>query len=202
MSDSTRLRARYLEILRERSLTIGNFTLTSGQKSSYYFDAKMTTLDPEGAYLGALLLLELIREQGLHADAIGGLTLGADPIVAVVAAVSYAEREQFPPLQAFIARKEAKGHGTGRWIEGFQGRVGAPVFVIDDVCTTGGSTLKAIAAAEREGFRVVAVFCLVDRQQGAAELLANYPFYSIVAADELLAAPEVQRQLMALEQQG
>ena len=202
MSHSPRLRDRYLEILREKSLTIGDFTLTSGQKSHYYFDAKMTTLDPEGAYLGALLLLELIRQQGLRADAIGGLTLGADPIVAAVAAVSYAERNQFQPLQAFIARKQAKGHGTGRSIEGFQGRAGAPVFVVDDVCTTGGSTLKAIAVAEQAGFQVVAVFCLVDRQQGAAQLLTDYPFYSIVADDELLSAPEVQRQIKELKEQA
>lgn len=199
MDELSQLRARYLKLLRERSLKVGHFTLTSGQTSHYYLDAKLTTLDAEGSYLGARLILETIRSQGLEAQAIGGLTLGADPIVASVATVSYLQRDRFQPLHAFIARKQAKGHGTAQAIEGFRGQPGTPVFVVDDVCTTGGSTLRAIQAAEAAGFRVVAVFCLVDRQQGARELLKDYPFHALVTAHELLSDSEVQKQLRRLE---
>ncbi len=188
-------RERYLRLLREKSLQIGRFTLTSGRRSDYYFDAKLTTLDPEGAYWGAKLILEEIASRGIEAEAIGGLTLGADPIVAAVAAVSFAERDRYRPLPAFIARKEPKKHGTRRYIEGFQGKPGASVVVVDDVCTTGGSTLRAIEAARDAGYLVTAVFCLVDRGEGAADLLRGYPFYPLVTAGELLADPEIQRRL-------
>ncbi len=190
-------RQRYLEILRANSLEFGRFTLVSGQTSHYYFDAKKTTLDAEGAYLGACLILDELRIRGVEVEAIGGLTLGADPIVAAVAAVSFAEPGRYRPLQAFIARKEPKKHGTRRFIEGFQGRPDAPVAIVDDVCTTGGSTLRAVEAAEDAGFRVAAVLCLVDRGQGGAELLSAYPFYPLVTADELLDDPDVRRRLTA-----
>ncbi len=189
------IRQRYLRILRRNSLEFGRFTLVSGQTSSYYFDAKKTTLDGEGAYLGACLILEELRSRGAEVAAIGGLTLGADPIVAAVAAVSFAEPHRYRPLQAFIARKEPKKHGTRRFIEGFQGNPGTPVAVVDDVCTTGGSTLRAVRAAEEAGFRVAVVLCLVDREQGGAELLRDYPFHALFKAAEILDDPEVRRRL-------
>lgn len=194
------IRTRYLRLLRANSLSIGRFTLTSGKTSRYYFDAKRTTLDPEGAYLGAKLILEKMKQERIEAQAIGGLTLGADPIVAAVAAVSWAERRLYPPIQAFIARKEVKSHGTQRAIEGFRGDAGTPVVVIDDVCTTGGSTLAAVRRAEEAGLRVAAVMCLVDREQGGAEALRAYPFYALVTARELLDDPEIQKQLARLDE--
>jgi len=193
------LKSRLLDLMREKSLRIGKFTLTSGKTSQYYFDAKPTTLDPEGSYLCAKLLLEEIRKRAVKAEAIGGLALGAAPIVASVATVSFTESSLYEPLQAFIARKEAKGHGTGRQIEGYSGEAGSRVIVIDDVCTTGGSTLAAVKVAEEAGYEVVAVLCLVDREQGGGALLAEYPFYSLMTASDLLDDPDIQRQLAALE---
>ncbi|GAB4252533.1 MAG: orotate phosphoribosyltransferase [Acidobacteriota bacterium] len=193
-------RERLLAILREKSLKLGNFTLVSGQRSHYYFDSKFTTLDPEGAYLTARLVLAEIRKQGIDVEAIGGLTLGADPIVSAAAAVSYACRDQFRPLRAFIVRKEPKKHGTQRYIEGLEPAPGMPVAIIDDVCTTGGSTLKAIRGAEEAGMRVAAVLCLVDREQGGREALSAYPFYPLFTARELLDDPVIQERLRELEQ--
>jgi orotate phosphoribosyltransferase len=190
-------RQRLLEILREKSLKIGHFKLVSGMTSNYYFDSKFTTLDPEGAYLTAWLILDEIRRSGVEAEAIGGLTLGADPIVAAVAAVSHAEKG-FAALPGFIVRKEGKKHGTQRFIEGFDREEGTPVIIIDDVCTTGGSTLKAVNRAEEAGYQVALVLCLVDREQGGAEALRDYPFTPIFTAGQLLDDPAIQDQLSRL----
>ncbi len=191
-------RERLLHLLRTLSLRLGNFTLVSGQKSHYYFDSKFTTLDPEGAYLTAGLLLSELQKHGVEADAIGGLTLGADPIVAAVAAISYARKNEFTPLRAFIVRKEAKRHGTQRFIEGYEPEPGTPVVIVDDVCTTGGSTLKAIHAAEEAGMKVAAVLCLVDREQGGLEALSGYRFLPLFTSTELLAEPSIQSELERL----
>jgi len=193
------MRNRLLQLLREKSLKIGRFKLVSGMISHYYFDSKLTTLDPEGGYLTAYLLLEEIKRREIQAVAIGGLTLGADPIVSAVAALSFAERERFSLISAFIVRKESKKHGTQQFIEGFTSQEGTPVVIIDDVCTTGGSTLKAIRRAEEAGFKVVAILCLVDREQGAAEALTDYPFFPLFTATELLADSQIQSELKALE---
>jgi len=174
-------RERLRRLLRAESLMFGDFTLASGRKSKFYFDSKKTTLLPDGAYLVAAEMLRMIRERGIRADAIGGMTLGADPIVCPVAALSHVEG---PPLRAFIVRKEAKSHGTGRAIEGNL-PPGSRVIVVDDVVTTGGSTLKAIEAVEAAGHEVVAVLCLVDRREGGAELLARWPFHSVFDRDEI-----------------
>jgi orotate phosphoribosyltransferase len=179
-------RERLAELLREHSLMFGDFTLASGKKSSFYFDSKRTTLLPEGAYLVAREILRVIRERGIEADAIGGLTLGADPIVCPVAALSHIEG---PALRAFIVRKEAKGHGTDRRIEGSLAP-GSRVVIVDDVVTTAGSTLQAIEAAESAGHRVVAVLCLVDREQGGGERLARYPFHPLFRRSEIFAGAE------------
>ena len=191
-------RKRLLEILREKSLKIGKFTLVSGMTSHYYFDSKPTTLDPEGGYLTALMILRLLKEKGITAGSIGGLTLGADPIVSAVAAVSFAEKDQFPTLPAYIVRKEAKRHGTQKFIEGFDGGPGTKVIVVDDVCTTGGSTLKAINLSIDAGYDVTAVVCLVDREQGGAEALKDFPFFSLFTATELLDDPGIQAEIKAL----
>ena len=178
MSDE---RDRLRRLLREHSLMFGDFTLASGKKSSFYFDSKRTTLLPEGAWLVAREILRLIRAQGIEADAIGGLTLGADPIVGPVAALSWTEG---PKLRAFIVRKEAKEHGTGRRIEGGLPRE-SRVIIVDDVVTTAGSTLKAIEAAQQEGHTVVAVIALVDREEGGADRLAAWPFYPLFKRSEI-----------------
>jgi orotate phosphoribosyltransferase len=182
-------RARLLTLLREESLMFGDFTLASGKKSRYYFDSKKTTLLPEGAYLTARAVLALLRDRSVRADAIGGLTLGADPIVCPVAALSHLEG---PPLRAFIVRKEAKEHGTGRRIEGSV-PAGSRVVIVDDVVTTAGSTLQAIRASEEAGLLVVAVVCLVDREEGGAEKLAAWPFYPVFRRHEIFGEADAQR---------
>jgi orotate phosphoribosyltransferase len=169
-------------LLKERSLRFGDFTLASGRKSHYYFDSKLTTLDPEGAYLTAWCILDLIRRERLEARAIGGMTLGADPIVCAVAPLSHLEG---PAMSAFIVRKGTKDHGTGKEVEGAPPE-GTRVIIVDDVVTTAGSTLRAIGAAERAGLVVAAVICLLDREEGGAEALASYPFYPLFRRSEIL----------------
>jgi len=174
-------REQLRRLLKAESLIFGDFTLASGKKSTFYFDSKRTTLRSDGAWLTAREILRLIREHRIEADAIGGLTLGADPIVCPVAALSHAEG---PTLRAFIVRKEAKEHGTGRQIEGNLPK-GSRVIIVDDVVTTAGSTMKAIEAAEGEGHTVVAVICLVDREEGGAAKLAKYPFYPVFKRSDI-----------------
>jgi orotate phosphoribosyltransferase len=173
-----------MEIVKKRSLRIGEFTLSSGKKAGYYLDCRMTTLDPRGAYLIARLVLAKMRELNIQADAIGGLTLGADPMAAAIAVVSGIEGT---PLPGFIVRKETKGHGMQRFIEGWDGPPGSRVVIVDDVCTSGASTLKACELAEAAGYRVVATFCVVDREEGGTETISNrYPFYPLLSAKQLL----------------
>ena len=172
-------------LLRRKSLVRGDFTLSSGKKSSYYLDCKLTTLDPEGALLTGYCLLELLDEMGVKPDAIGGLSMGADPLVTAAGVVSALEKR---PLAGFLVRKEAKKHGRQRQIEGFENPVGKKVVVVDEVCTTGGSTEEAIEAAEREGCQVIAVISLVDREEGGSDALrSKYNYRSIFTARELLA---------------
>ncbi len=191
-------RDRLKEILLTRCLKVGRFRLASGRRSHYYLDLKQATLEAEGAYLSALLILEELRRREVSAAAIGGLSLGADPIVAAVAAVSFAHRERFDPISAFIVRKQPKSHGTRRHLEGYQGPKGSPVVVVDDVCTTGGSARKAIVRAEAEGYRVATVISIVDREEGAAENLDSYRYFSLFRASELMAEPGIRRQLEEL----
>ena len=174
-------RERLRELLKRHSLMFGDFTLASGRKSNFYFDSKRTTLLPEGSYLAALEILRAIREHEIEAEAIGGMTLGADPLVCPVAALS---QTQGTPLRAFIVRKATKGHGTERRIEGNL-EPGSRVIVVDDVVTTGGSTLSAIEAVEAAGYRVVAVLCLVDREEGGADKLAAWPYYPLFRRHEI-----------------
>lgn len=161
------------------ALQYGEFTLSSGQVSSYYFDGRLLSLHPRGAYLIARGLLPFLHAAG--AQAIGGPTLGADPIVAAVAVVSGLEGQ---PLPAFIVRKEAKGHGTHRAIEGPLAP-GRRVAVVDDVCTTGGSLFHAIEEAEAFGCQVVQVLAVLDRHQGGSDALRQrgYRFACLLEAD-------------------
>lgn len=175
-------RERLLALLKERAIKFGDFTLASGRKSAYYLDGRLVTLDAEGACLIARVILDVIRQEGIEAEALGGLTMGADPIAGAVAAISHAEGM---PLSAFIVRKEAKGHGTGRRVEGPL-RTGARVIVVDDVVTTAGSTLQAIQAVQQAGAIVSAVICLVDRQEGGAEALKGYRYHPLFTVNDLL----------------
>jgi orotate phosphoribosyltransferase len=172
------------EIIRKKSLRIGEITLSSGKKSSYYLDCRTTTLDPRGALLVARLLLQTIQKRNIQADAIGGLTMAADPVATAVAVVSGLEGK---PLPAFIVRKEVKAHGTQKHIEGYDGPPGSRVIIVDDVCTTGDSILKAAEKAEQAGYKVVAALCVVDREEGGTELIRKkYPFHCLLTAKELL----------------
>src|SRR5271169_4037392 len=149
-------RQKLLSTLAHKSFRLGEFKLSSGGSSDYYIDCRTTTLDAKGSRLTGEVFLEEIRQRGWKARAIGGLTMGADPIVVAVAVVS-------GELDGFLVRKAEKQHGTGQRIEGFR-EEGARVVVVDDVCTTGSSTVQAIEAAREFGFEVVGVMCLVERQ--------------------------------------
>ena len=182
MGDSQRLK----EILLEKSYRKGTFTLTSGQTSDFYIDGKQTTLDAEGAFLCGKLLFELIKNEPLRIDAVGGMTLGADPLVSAVSLVSYLEKT---PIPAFIVRKEAKGHGTDNYIEGLKNLpAGGRVALVEDVVTTGGTLLKVIDRVEAAGFVVGLVVTVVDRQEGGTEILADrgYPLKALFTRASLL----------------
>jgi len=156
-------RARSLEeLLLERSVKRGDFVLASGARSSYYIDCRLTTMSAEGMALVGRLGLEAIRGAGWGPDAVGGLTMGADPVAYAIAAASW---DSPPAIDAFSVRKETKGHGTGRLIEG-NFAPGSRVVVIEDVITTGGSAIRAIQAVTAESGLVVGVLAVVDREQG------------------------------------
>jgi orotate phosphoribosyltransferase len=172
-------------LIRKLSYREGDFTLASGKKSSFYIDLKATTLHPDGAYLIGELAFQVIRSSGLAIEAVGGLTLGADPLAT---AISLAARSHGVIWPAFIVRKEAKGHGTGRYIEGVENlRPGASVLVLEDVVTTGGSSQKAIERLQEAGFKPVATLTVVDRQQGGAELLTQQglKFLALATLEEI-----------------
>ena len=175
-------RQELLEMLARKSFRLGEFKLSAGGTSDYYIDCRVTTLDARGAQLTGEVFFEEIREQGWEADAVGGLTMGADPIVVAVAMTS-------GTIHGFLVRKGEKEHGTGRRIEGFH-EVGAPVVIVDDVCTTGASTVQAIEAAQEFGFEVVGAMCLVERQDAhgrpsVEKAAAPAPFISIFTATDV-----------------
>lgn len=179
-------RTRLKKILIDQSYRHGTFTLTSGKTSDFYIDGKQTTLHAEGAYLCGKLLFELIKVEQQPIEAVGGMTLGADPLVSAVSIVSFIEQA---PIPAFIVRKEAKGHGTGNYIEGLKNLPeGCRVALVEDVVTTGGTLLKVIERVESAGFTVGLVTTIVDRQEGGAETLAaqGYPLKSLFTRESLL----------------
>jgi orotate phosphoribosyltransferase len=172
-----------VRLLRERSVRRGSFTLASGRQSSVYIDARATTMSPEGLAIIGPLALELIRGSGWNPDAVGGLTLGADP---VTYAISYASATSLPLVRAFTVRKEAKAHGTQRLIEGPYAE-GDRVVIVEDVITSGGSALRAADAVRGAGGLVLGVLAVVDRQEGGAESIADtgLDVVSLVTAAEL-----------------
>lgn len=181
MSDHDRL----LSLLAERSARRGHFTLASGRQSTLYIDARLTTMSPEGLALIGPLALNSLHDAAWDVAAVGGLTLGADP---VSYAIAYASASTNNPLRAFTIRKEAKTHGTGRLIEG-PFHEGDRVAVIEDVITTGGSALRAVDAIRAAGGSVVGVLALVDREEGGREALlaAGLPVLVMTRASDILA---------------
>jgi len=187
-------RAALLQLLAQLSFKLGDFTLASGAKSDYYIDCRTTTLHAEGGRLAGLALYDVIRRQIPVAEAVGGLTMGADPLVSNTASASawYAIGHPGTPLvNGFLVRKAEKAHGTGRKIEGFL-KPGAQVIIVDDVCTTGGSTITAIEAANEAEMIVAGVLCLVDREQGGRAAIekaaGSAPFISLFTATDVRAA--------------
>jgi orotate phosphoribosyltransferase len=187
-SDRSALRS----LLLSKSVKTGTFTLASGKQSDLYVDCRVTTLDAHGALLVGRLLHDLYLSESTRLNitpaAVGGLTLGADPLSLSLAMTS-ALAQPDNPIQAFTVRKEPKGHGRGRRIEG-NFTTTAPVIVVDDVITTGDSTLKAIQAVEEEGGKVAFVLVLVDRQEGGRQNIESkgYPVASVFTRQELLGA--------------
>lgn len=174
-----------VRLLATRSARRGDFTLASGKRSSLYIDARLTTMTPEGQQLIGRLGLQSIRAAGWPCDAVGGLTLGADPIAY---AICHASAGTEAPVRSFTVRKEPKAHGTGRQVEGPLAR-GDRVVVVEDVITTGGSAARAIDALRREGALPVAVLALVDREEGGREHLESLglPVRSLATASEIVA---------------
>jgi orotate phosphoribosyltransferase len=159
--------AELARLVRKLSYREGDFTLASGKKSKFYVDLKATTLHPEGAYLIGECAFARLKQEGLDVQGVGGLTLGADPLATAVSLAARAKGAMWP---AFIVRKEPKDHGTARYIEGTENLPsGASVVVLEDVVTTGGSSLKAIERLREAGYKPVAVLTVVDREQGGAE---------------------------------
>jgi orotate phosphoribosyltransferase len=191
---NTNPRTALLHLLSRISFKLGEFKLSSGGTSDYYIDCRTTTLHAEGGRLTGLALLDLLHEHKLKPAAVGGLTMGADPIVCNLASASawHAQEHHGAALiHGFLVRKAEKAHGTGRRIEGFFEK-GAPVVIVDDVCTTGASTITAIEAARESGMNVIAVACLVEREEAkgrpAVEAAAQgSPFFSLFTAADVRA---------------
>jgi orotate phosphoribosyltransferase len=177
-------RQKLLSTLAQKSFRLGQFKLSFGGSSDYYIDCRTTTLDAKGSRLTGEVFLEEIQQRGWKPRAIGGLTMGADPIVVAVAVLSGV-------VDGFLVRKAEKQHGTGQRIEGFREK-GARVVIVDDVCTTGASTVQAIEAAREFGFEIVGVMCLVEREEAKGrsnveKAAGAVPFVSIFTANDVRA---------------
>ena len=181
----TQQRQRLLELLRTLSFEEREVTLSSGLKSNCYVDCKQVTLDAEGHFLVGQVGRTVIEAIAPQARAVGGLTLGADPIASAIATMSFLAGR---PLHAFLVRKEPKGHGTNQWVErGRRLEDGAPVVIVEDVVTTGASTLRAIERARGAGFDVVHVVALVDRLEGGREAVeAQAPLTALFSRKDFL----------------
>src|SRR3954471_8714256 len=197
------LRELLLNVLARKSFRLGEFKLSSGGSSDYYIDCRTTTLDAEGALLTGKVFLNLIHNKKWNPRAIGGLTMGADPIVVAVAMLTAQEAHvgnaplPYPSqvgdafIHGFLVRKAEKSHGTGQRIEGFREK-GARVVIVDDVCTTGASTIQAIEAAREFGFEVAGAICLVEREDAGGrsaveKAAAPAKFISIFTANDVRA---------------
>ena len=173
-------------LVREKALRTGEFTLASGKKASYYLDCKQVTLDPRGALLVGEGILDLLGDA--LPNAVGGMSIGADPITAAVVTMAGVRGLS---IMGFLVRKEPKGHGTNRYIEG-PVKLGDSALIVEDTVTTGGSSLAAIDRAEEFGLRIERVVAIVDRLEGAAEAFAQrgYPFTSLLSVRDLGIEPE------------
>ena len=186
---ATSMKKRLVEIILERTFRFSEkptFKLASGNMSSYYFNCKPTTLNPEGMYLVGALMYDIIRSRkSWKVKGIGGLTLGADPISNAIAYTSYRKDD---PLESFVVRKEPKKHGTMLWVEGNVAE-GDKVIIVEDVVTTGGSTIKAIDRARKCGLNVLGVIVLIDRQEGGKEAVEKkgVPVKVLLTRDEIMA---------------
>lgn len=197
---ATDVRDELLTLLARQSFRLGSFRLSSGGTSDYYIDCRTTTLHAEGGRLTGLAILDVLREHRLEPAAVGGLTMGADPVVSAVSIASAWRAQQqsgSPLIHGFLVRKAEKAHGTGRRIEGFLEK-DAPVLIVDDVCTTGASTITAVEAAREAGMRVIAAICLVEREEagGRPALEAacqGAPFIRLYTANDVRAAHIRQR---------
>lgn len=163
------LRARLATLLYEKSYMEGDFTLSSGRKSDYYFDCRQSSLNPGGAWLIGSIFFHMLR--GMEVDAVAGMTMGADPLVTATSLIAYHNDVYLPAL---IVRKEAKSHGAGRSVEGLANvNKGDRVIMLEDVVSTGGSVLKAAEKVEEAGIKVVSIFCILNREEpGGAEAFA------------------------------
>jgi orotate phosphoribosyltransferase len=175
-------RQELLRLLATKSFRMGEFKLSSGGTSDYYIDCRITTLDARGSQLTGRVFLDEIQQRGWRPQAIGGLTMGADPVVVAVAVTS-------GEIHGFLVRKADKLHGTGQRIEGFRGK-GARVVIVDDVCTTGASTVQAIETAREFGFEIVGAMCLVEREEAngrpaVESAAAPAPFVSLFTAADV-----------------
>jgi len=186
-----KLKQRLLELLFEQAFRYSPdqpFTLASGRMSPYYIDCRKVTFTAEGAYLVGQVFFQLVKdlekERGVKIAAVGGPGVGAIPIASAVACYSYLQQE---PIQAFSVRKEPKGHGLQKWVEGYD-QPGSRVVIVDDVVTTGESTLKAIEGATNAGFKIEGIIVLVDRQEGGGERLREegLPFTALFTSDNFM----------------
>ncbi|MFB3766005.1 MAG: orotate phosphoribosyltransferase [Methanotrichaceae archaeon] len=177
----TNERDRLRELLQTKALEVRDVVLSSGKMSKYYIDCKRVTLTPEGAYLTAKIMLEMVRPE---ISAVGGLTLGADPIVSSIAVLSHIQERN---LSALIVRKEPKKHGTMSFVEGPALEKGSKIAVVEDVVTTGTSIIKAIKRVEAAGYKPVQVIAILDRQEGGREALKaeGFDLESIFTRDDL-----------------
>ena len=186
------MKERLAELLLEKSYKEGSFVLTSGKKSDYYFDCKQTALHPEGSYLLGTLFVEMLKNRDIKG--VGGMTLGADPLVSSVTVMSQVMSQKDPeirPLAGFIVRKKAKGHGTGQYLEGLANfSRGDRVVLLEDVVTTGGTLVTTCERVRDEGLEIAAVCCVLDREEGGSEILAEagYKLESIYTRRDLLSS--------------
>jgi orotate phosphoribosyltransferase len=179
------MKERLIELIIEKAFKYSKepvFKLVSGRMSNYYFNCNAVTLHPEGMYIIGNLILDLIKDTDVKG--VGGLTLGADPIAYAVAYTSFLKKK---PIEAFVVRKTAKSHGTMQWIEGNVNK-GDRVVIVDDVITTGKSTIEAINRSREEGLEIVKVIALIDRQEGGREAVeaSGYKLDSIIKREEVM----------------
>jgi orotate phosphoribosyltransferase len=179
--DVSELKNRLFLLIKNKAIFKEKIYLSSGKQSDYYIDARLVTLSSEGAYLAASIIVEMTKKDDFQA--IGGPTLGADPIIGAIAVLSFINKK---PIKTFIIRKTPKGHGKRRRIEGPSLQPGSKVILVDDVATTGGSLVDAINTLRQEDIEVINALVLVDRQEGAREALArvNCPLKSIFKAED------------------